>query len=137
MDLTVEQVNGRVPVTVLRLRGSLDASNFAQLISKARELYSAGSQRLLLDLTDLGFMGSSGLVALRSIALLARGAEPPDLEHGWAAFHALGQDRGSGAQPYVKLLNPHANIVRTLQVTGMTEFFEIYHDRQAAVASFE
>lgn len=136
MQLMAEQVNGRVPVTILSVHGSLDASNFEELIAKGRELYATGTRHLLLDLAAMPFMGSSGLVALQSIALLLRGEAPPDLEQGWQAFHTLGPGDKSGAHPNIKLLGPQPKIERTLQVTGMSEFFEIHTDRQTAIDSF-
>jgi anti-anti-sigma factor len=134
--LTIEQAQSRISVTILGLHGDLDASNYEQVIARARELYSAGTRYLLLDLSDMPFMGSSGLVALHSIALLMRGEEPSDLQAGWQAFHAIDHDRGTGPQKHVKLLNPRPKVEQTLDVTGMNEFFEIHTDLQTAITSF-
>lgn len=136
MRLIVEQAEGRVPVTVVHLEGALDASNFEELIARARELYSSGTRHMVLDLAGMSYMGSSGLVALHSIALLLRGEEPPDPEHGWQAFHAIDRQRGRGAEAHLRLLNPQPKIAQMLQLTGMTEFFQIHTDLQAAIASF-
>lgn len=136
MHITVDQVQSRVPVTILAIHGDLDASNYEQVIAKARELYDAGARHLLLDFGDMPFMGSSGVVAIHSIALLMRGEQPPDPEAGWQAYHSIDHARGGGVQTQVKLLNPQPNVSRTLQMTSMSDFFEIYTDTQAAVASF-
>src|SRR5689334_12900708 len=96
MHFTVEQVHGRVPVDILALHGALDASNFELVIEKVRELYRNGTRHLLLDMADMPFMGSSGVVAIHSAAMLMRNQEPPNPEHGWQAFHAL---EGEAAQP--------------------------------------
>ena len=89
LQITTERVEGRVPITVVGLDGELDASNFERLIEEVRGLYDVGDRTLLLDLSGLTFMASSGLVALHSIVLVMHGDEPPDLEGGWSAFHAL------------------------------------------------
>jgi anti-anti-sigma regulatory factor len=136
MHLTSEQAQGRVPVTILAVHGALDASNYEDVIAQAQELYNAGTRYLLVDMSDISFMSSSGLVALHSIALLLRGEQPPDPELGWQTFHAIGHDRDAGAQEHVKLLNPQAKVKQTLQMTGMDEFFEIHTDLQTAIASF-
>ena len=73
MQMTAEHVQGRIPITILAIHGDIDASNYDQVIAEARDLYAAGSRHLLLDLSDVPFMGSSGVVALHSIALLMRG----------------------------------------------------------------
>jgi len=136
MQITVDQIQSRVPVTVLAIHGDIDASNYEQVIAKGRELYAAGARHLLLDLSDVPFMGSSGVVALHSIALLMRGETPPNPEAGWQAFHAIDHARAGGVQQQVKLLNPQPKVSRTLQITSIGDFFEIYTDKQAAIASF-
>jgi anti-anti-sigma regulatory factor len=136
MDLTIEQAQGRVPVTILNIDGALDASNYENVIAKAKQLYDAGTRYLLIDMSRLSFMSSSGLVALHSIVLLMRGEQPPGAELGWQAFHAIGHDRDTGIQPHVKLLNPQPKIRQTLEMTSLDEFFEIHSARQAAIDSF-
>jgi anti-anti-sigma regulatory factor len=137
MNITVEQAQGRVPVTIMGLHGELDGSNYLDVIDKAKELYDAGTRDLLIDMSNVTFMASSGVVALHSIALLLQGQEPPDPEYGWSAFHAIERDRDSGVQEHVKILNPHPDVDRTLEMTGLKgRFFEIYTDQGAAIASF-
>ena len=136
MHLTVDQAQGRVPVTILGIHGTLDASNYEDVIAQAKGFYDAGTRYLLVDMSDMTFMSSSGLVALHSIVLLMRGEQLPDPEMGWQAFHSIGHDRDTGVQEHVKLLNPQPKVKQTLQMTGMDEFFEIHTDLQAAIASF-
>ncbi len=136
MNITVENAQGRVPVTILELHGDLDGSNYQEVIAKARDLYGAGMRHLLIDMGDTAYMSSAGLVALHSVILLLRGEQPPDPESGWSAFHAIAREQGGGVQKAVKLLNPQPRVRRTLEMTGMQEFFEVYTDRQAAVESF-
>jgi anti-anti-sigma regulatory factor len=136
MNMTVDHAQGPAPVTILGLDGDLDASNFKEVIVKAQELYSAGTEYLLIDMSDVPFMSSAGLVALHSVALIMRGEEPPGPDAGWAAFHAIDRDRDSGLQPQVKIVNPQPMIDETLEVTGLKEFFEIHPDLETAMASF-
>lgn len=136
MEITVERVEGNRPVTILGIHGHLDASSYQDLIANARELHHGGARYLILDMSDTDFMSSAGLVALHSIAILMRGEEPPDPESGWEAFHAIGRDLESGSQSHVKLLNPHSRVDKVLQKTGFKKYFEIYTDREQAIASF-
>ena len=136
MQISVEQVQEKGPLAILSLGGELDHSSFEALIGKAKDLYAAGTRNLLLDLSDLSFMSSSGIVALHSILLLFRGETPPDLESGWEAIHAIDRARGSGSQTNVKILNPQPKVALTLKKTGMTEFLDIHDDLQTALASF-
>ena len=136
MSITISQAQGRPHVTVLAIRGDLDAKNFREMIAKAGEAYKAGARCLLVDMSEMPFMSSSGLVALHSTILLFQGQQPPDPEHGWEALHAIDRDLDCGIQTDVKLLNPQPRVRRTLEVTGMEKFFEIYMEREAAIDSF-
>ena len=128
---TIEQVEGRVPVTVLALDGELDASNFEELIDAVRRLYEDGTRQLLIDLSGLRFMASSGLVALHSIVRIMHGEPPPDPEAGWSALNA---DVGPG-QTEVQLCAPQAAVERVLSRTGLDRLFVVHPDRDTALAS--
>src|SRR4051794_37686294 len=95
MDISTERP--RDDVAVVALTGELDASNFEQVIDTARVLTRDGAHHLILDLSGLSYMGSSGLVAIHSAALLAQGHEPPSPEDGWDAFHRMSNDVATGA----------------------------------------
>ena len=136
MHLTIEQAQGKVPVTILGLHGDLDASNYQEVIAKAQAIYNSGGRHLLLDMSDVPFMGSSGLVALHSVAVLMRGDKPADPASGWDAIHAIDRDRESGRQTHVKLLKPQPQVDRVLDRTGLKQFFEVHVDRETAIASF-
>ena len=136
MDITVKQAQGNVPVTILQTHGDLDASNYQNLIAKGREVYVGGARDILLDMSDTSFMGSSGLAALHSLALLVRGEPMPDLESGWNVFHGIDRDRDAGLQQHLKLLNPQPQVQRVLEMSGLTQFFEIHTDLETAIGSF-
>lgn len=136
MNISVSQAQGSVPVTILKLDGQLDGQNFQELISKAQELHSAGQRDFLLDLSDLNYISSAGLVALHSLALLTRGEEIPDVERGWSAYRSMGRSGEAGVQKHVKLLNPRTEIMSVLDMVGFSTIFEIYTDREEAVNSF-
>jgi anti-anti-sigma factor len=136
MNISVSQAQGSVPVTILKLDGQLDGQNFQELISKSQELHSAGQRDFLLDLSELTYISSAGLVALHSLALLTRGEELPDVERGWTAYRSMGRSGEAGVQKHVKLLNPRSEIMSVLDMVGFSTVFEIYTDREEAVNSF-
>lgn len=136
MTINVDQAQGKVAVTILGIHGDLDASNYLDVVARAQDAYDAGARYILVDMTDMPFMASSGLVALHSVALLLRGEKPPDPEYGWSAFRAIDRDRDSGLQKQVKFLNPQPKVDQVLEMTGLKEFFEIHTDLETAVASF-
>ena len=81
-NVTVDQVAGTVPISVMRLEGELDASNYESLILQTQELYAAGTRDLLLDLEKVDFISSSVLIGLHSMALIMRGETLADAEEG-------------------------------------------------------
>lgn len=123
-------------ILILKPVGQLDGQTYQELISKAKESYQTGARNMVLDLSELTYISSAGLVALHFIALLARGESVPDTENGWAALKSADRSRTGGIQKNVKLLNPGSEVMNVLEMVGFTEFFEIYTDNQKAFDSF-
>jgi anti-anti-sigma regulatory factor len=136
MQITVSQEQGNVPVTVLKLAGQLDGQSYQSLIAKAQEVHKGGAGNLLLDMSELTYISSAGLVSLHTIALLLRGEPLPDPEQGWSALKSMDRSRESGIQKHIKLLNPRSEIVSVLDMVGFSAFFQIFTDKQKALESF-
>ena len=136
MNITTELPAVGKPVTLLRLQGDLDGSNYLDLIGKAKDAYQGGAQHLLLDLGGVPYMSSAGLVALHSAVQLLRGDQPLDPTAGWSTLKSVALEQPTSAQQLVKLLNPQPRVTRTLEMSGMNLFFEVYADEAAALASF-
>ena len=133
----VERIEAAVPVTVMALDGELDASNYLQLVDVVRQLYADGTRNLLLDLSDLSFIASSGLVALFSVVKVMNGEEPPDPEYGWGAFREVSRGVEAGAvQRNVQLCGAPPSVAEVLQRTGLDRLFVSHPDRESAVASY-
>ena len=136
MNISTSQAQGNVPVTVIKLDGQLDGQNYQELITKGQELFTAGARDFLLDLSDLTYISSAGLVALHSLALLARGEVLPDTESGWSAYRSMGRANEAGVQKHVKLLNPRSEVMSVLDMVGFGNLFEVYTNLDEAVNSF-
>lgn len=136
MDISVTQMQGNVPVAVLELDGQLDGQNYEELITKARELYSAGARDFILDLSNLTYISSAGLVALHSVALLVKGEDLPDTEQGWSTYRSMGKTSASGVQNHIKLVNPTEEVKNVLDMVGFGNVFQMYSDLDEAVKSF-
>jgi len=136
MNISVTQMQGKVSVTVVKLDGQLDGQTYQQLITSAREAYLAGARDFVVDMTDLSYISSAGLVALHSIALLARGEELPNPESGWSALKSMPKTTGAGKQTHMKLLNPHTEVQSVLDMVGFSAVFDIFTNLDDAVKSF-
>jgi anti-anti-sigma regulatory factor len=138
MDIIIEQLSAGKPVTVMKIQGELDGRSYLNLIEEARQLYEAGTRHLLLDLSEMTFMSSAGLVGLHTVVMVMHGQQPPDMEDGWGVIHGIARDmnKPAGFDPYCKLLQPQPRVQKTLEVTGFSDILEIFADRDTAVNSF-
>ena len=135
LTIAVDHEEARVPVVVMRLEGELDAATYLDVLARARELVADGDGYVLLDLERLVYMGSSGLFAIHSIAMLLRGEEPPDPEGGWGAIHAA-ERTDDEAVDRLKLLAPQPQVARVLERSGLTRYFKTYTDHAEALGAF-
>ena len=136
MNISISQIQGQVPVTVVKVDGQLDGQTYQDLINKAREAYKAGWRDFLVDMSDLTYISSAGLVALHSMALLLQGEELPDTDSGWSAYRSMGRSKEAGLQKHMKLLNPRAEVQSVLDMVGFSAVFETFTDLDMAVKSF-
>jgi len=112
-DVTVETISG---VTVFKVQGSLKLGERAldELRGRCCELVARGVDRLVLDLEHVPALDSSGIGVLLQ------------------AYTSL-RDRGG----HCKLLNLGRTPAEVLRVVGLLGVFEVYHERNAVLASFE
>jgi anti-anti-sigma regulatory factor len=132
MDVVVSRENGRVPVTVFRVTGEISIDSYERLQQLAQEAYEAGSRNLLLDLTDVTFVSSSGLRAIHYIFDLLR-ADGRD-ESDEAVQRGLRE--GTFKSAHLKLLNPGSSVRKVLKMSGFDMFLDIHSDLKKALASF-
>jgi len=130
VDISVSQEQARVPVTVFRIKGPITTSE--ELERRAREAFDAGTRNLLLDLTDVPYIATSGLRALHNIYTLLRTDSASESDEAVR----VGIASGTFVSPHLKLLKPSAHVLEALKVTGYDMFLEIHRDLKRALASF-
>ena len=135
MEINVTQEKGKVPVSVVHIKGDLDASSYLELVNTAQKLFNAGVHSLVLDLAELNFISSAGLASLHIVTKMFSG-EKTDPEDGWGTFKEIERARESGMQKIVKLCSPSQAVDNVLDTVGFKQFFEVYPDLETAVQSF-
>src|SRR5512133_189805 len=93
MDMQFVPVDGQPGIALVNLQGDLDASNYERLIALASEVPKGGFQHLVLNMTDVRYVSSSGLVALHRSLLAMNGLSLPDETDGWGAMHAVAEEK--------------------------------------------
>jgi anti-anti-sigma regulatory factor len=132
MEIDVSIHQAKEPVAVMHLKGEINATNFVAVSDKAYELYRNPARDLIIDLSEVTAISSTGMAALHKIALVYSGVpqnvqqgENPDFTHS------------SNARKHVKLLNPQPEVEKSLEGAGMKLFFKIFKDLDGALASFQ
>lgn len=132
MEIALSQQSGRVPVTIFRITGDIDANTYEQLETQARQAHAAGMRDLVLDLSGVAYVSTAGIRAINNVFNLLRTDAPAESDE---AIQRGLQD-GTFKSPHLKLLNPTARVLDVLNMAGVDMFLDIYHDREAAVRSF-
>ncbi len=99
---------------VFRLRGSLDIATSPTVRAALSEAADEGKHDIIVDLTELQFIDSTGLGALI-------GGHRRAVEHGGR----------------LSLIAREGAILRLLNITGLIRVFAVYPDRQAALEDRE
>ena len=136
MQISFSKQEGRVPVTVMKLTGNLDASNYAEMIVKAQDVYDEGSRSLLIDLSGVPYVSSAGLMSLHTVALIFAGFSMKSKESGRPAFRSINAQNEKVVRQHVKLLSPQSAVEEVLDVVGLKQFLDVYTNLEAAVQSF-
>ena len=130
MEVAVSQLEGKVPVTVLRIKG--DLSDETVLIAEAKKVYENGARHLLLDLTDVPYISSGGLRGLHAVWMLFR----EDTSEAGNQAIKQGISKGTYQSRHFKLVNPSKNALKALTVSGYDMFLEVHKHVKDAVQSF-
>jgi anti-anti-sigma factor len=124
MEITTSQLQGRVPVTVFHVRGTVDSSTFQDFTNTMRAAIEGGAEFLLIDLAEVSYMSSAGIRSLNDISLILQKKYPQ--ENG---------DKNMRSN-HLRLLNPTDRVFDTLKISGVDAFFETYTNLEKAIASF-
>ena len=110
MDIDVEQADG---VTVVAPRGDLDMATVEEVRRMLASLIDRGQSRLLMDLTGVGYIDSSGMGALVA---------------------AMKQARAAGGD--VRLCGLQDDVRGIFDMTRLSRAMSIHPTRQEALASW-
>jgi hypothetical protein len=132
MRIITSRENSRESVTIFRIEGDIAAESSEELQQQANDAFEAGARNLLLELSKVNFISSSGLRAIHHIFLLFRSDSP---EEGDNAVRK-GLVAGTYYSPHLKLLNPTRSARQALTLAGYDLFLEIHTDLKQAIDSF-
>jgi len=110
MEIVKKVVND---VTILSPQGDVDVYNSNEIKDEVGRLVDSGCNRILVDMSGVSYIDSSGLGVLVS---------------------ALNVVRKVGGQ--FKICHLRSSVEKVFQITKLNTFFDVYRDREEALASF-
>jgi len=113
-SIQISHAQGRVPVTVFRLPDRVNLGNFAELEDAAKEAYNDGMRDLVIDLSQTVSLTSIGIRAI-------------------VVIHKLLAVDGT---KHLKVAAPMPYLREMLDVSGVTQYIEIFNTVEEALASF-
>ena len=128
-QVLAEQVDRRVPITVLHLSGWLNLGSAAAFEDAAKQAVQQGARYVLLDLKDVPAVRSAGL---RSIQVLYKLLNPKDAPSAGSA----GQAGSVPNSPYLKLVNLSPELYQVFDIAGFLGNIASYDDMETALSSF-
>ena len=129
LDISSSQIQGDVSVTILHLKGPLDRSTDEQLLDRTRQSYEDGARYLLLDLSEVEMLTSSGLHAIHTIFRLF--TPQSDLDS------MRNQSEEPYKSPYFKMVCPNPQVYYILNITGFIQNIFIFNNMEDAIKSFD
>jgi anti-sigma B factor antagonist len=100
-------------IAILDLKGNLIIGSEEKLGETVAQVVENGRKQVLLNMTDVPFVDSSGIGAL---------------------IKSFSRVKGEGGK--LKLLNPSRNTRQLLSITGLLSVLEIFDDETTALSSF-
>lgn len=109
MDLVLD-VSERGGIAVLAIKGEIDVATAPPLRDKLLALVNDGSERVIVDLSNVDFLDSTGLGVLVSVMKRLR---------------TTGGD--------LRLICTKTHLLKVFEITGLTSVFEIFDTLDAAI----
>jgi len=113
--IKVSELQGHVPVTVFQLLERVHLGNFSELETMTKDAYEKGTRNLVIDLSQTDTLTSIGLRAL-------------------VVIHKILAKESSGK--HLKIAGATTVMREIMQVTGISQFIDIYDTVDEAAASF-
>jgi anti-anti-sigma factor len=134
MEIKTSTENGRVPITMVQVKGNLDSSTYNAFQAGVNELIDNGARYILLDLTQTEYISSAGFRAFNDIFKKLHSLNPEsnesedDLMRGVAA--------GTYKSPNLKIIGLSDNARTAFELAGFNLFIETFTDLKTATTSF-
>lgn len=97
-------------VTVIYIKGNLDAAHITSFSSKLQQSICAGEKKILIDFSGMKFICSAGLRVL-----------------------IMGKEEASDREKHIVFCSLNKDVYNLLRITNLIECFEIYPSKMEAL----
>ena len=112
-DFSISRESLAGDIELIKVSGFLDAHTFEQLEETVNGLFSAGTYKIVVDLTNVDYISSAGAGVF---------------------IAALSESEENGGK--IVLLNPTKGVLDVFDLLGLTQIFSVVTSRQDAIDSF-
>ena len=111
LEITSEE---KKDITVLHLKGFLDAYTFQEFEDKLKDLITEEKVKIIVSMDELDYISSAGLGVFMSV---------------------IGQIRGKGGD--IKLTQLNSKVYRVFELLGFTKLFQTFDNIEEAKENFK
>lgn len=113
IEVIIENVSGKVDVQVITIKGSIDVVTAKDIDKKVLPVIEKGDSRIVLDLSNVDYMSSSGVMCLIKYFVY-----------------------GNAKRCILKLVKPPNPVYHIIQITGVAKHFDICDSVDSALEKF-
>lgn len=132
LEINATTQNANVPVTIISIKGDIDASNYEVFQEQAEKTIADGARYILLDLQGVKFMSSAGLRVIHGVfnklRQIHQDADDDELRKKMSA--------GAYKSPYIKVTNLAPEVKEVFELGGFETYIEVHTDLDRAINSF-
>jgi len=135
--ISLRQVSTPTEATVMTVHGKVDSRCYQWLLAKCEELRRSGTDRLVVNLTEMPDIGLSCLYTLHCLAKIFRDEAYAAPEQGQRGLRRIAEENmEAGLHPRVKLLAANEEAMAMLERAGMTKIFPVHRTEAGALGAF-
>ena len=132
MEITISQAQGRVPVTVIHLKGNFDSNSQETYSQETRKILDAGVKDIVLEMSGVAFMSSVGIRAISALYDRLHGNYSPDEKKAVLEATRAGTYRA----PHLKVCAPQKNVLEIIKMVNLDWYIQIFSSEKEAIAAF-
>jgi len=132
LEFYTQKINTHVPISVIRIVGGIDSSNFNLFQEYVDGHLKEGATYILLDFEGVSHISSAGLRVVHNLFNKLRALHKDVNDDELRKKMSMGEYKS----PFLKITSLAPNISEIFNIGGFDIYIEIFSDKTAAINSF-